>query len=228
MVAPRLGNLPPPALRMEAIGLDLAVARQDGAHQRDDAGVRMIERQRIVDAIFARAQARQAAERGVPGAGRDLVAMRQDAALRPARRAGGIQDAGRRLGDGAGCRAPRRDAFSREPRTAPTTITGGAVRALRQGLRDRGLSRAEGQDEVGLAVIDEIGDLRGAVVRIDRHAAHADAVEGQLVKHILGPVLQQRRDAVADAIARPPVDAPRVARRACPASPYEISNPDGR
>ena len=54
----RLGHLAPPVLRMEAVGLDLAVARQDGAHQGNDAGVGMIERQGIVDAILA------------PGAGR--------------------------------------------------------------------------------------------------------------------------------------------------------------
>ena len=55
-------------------------------------------------------------------------------------------------------------------------------------------------------MVDEIGDLGGAVVRIDRHAAHADAVEGQRMQHMLGPILEQRCDAVADAVARLPVE----------------------
>jgi MoxR-like ATPase len=76
------------------------------------------------------------------------------------------------------------------------------VGAERQRLLDRGPSLAQAQDEIGLAVIDEIGDLGRAVVRIDRHAADADAVEGQRVKHMLGPILQQRRDAMTDAVAR--------------------------
>jgi len=80
------------------------------------------------------------------------------------------------------------------------------VRRLRQGLADRRLSFAKGEDEIGLAMVDEIGDLGGTIVRIDRDAAYADGVQGQRVKHMLGPVLQQRRNAVADAVARLPVE----------------------
>jgi hypothetical protein len=63
-----LGDLLPPALGMEAIRLDLAIAGHDGAHQRHDTGIRVIERQRVVDAILGLAQAGDPAERGVPGA----------------------------------------------------------------------------------------------------------------------------------------------------------------
>ena len=78
----RLGNLPPPPLWMEAIRLNLAVACQNGTHQGHNRGVHVIQRQRIVDPVLAGAQTRQASERSIPGAGRDLVSVRQDAALR--------------------------------------------------------------------------------------------------------------------------------------------------
>jgi hypothetical protein len=95
-----LGHLAPPALRTEAIRLDLAVAGRDGAHQGDHAGVGVIERQRIVDAIRRLAHAGHAAQCGVPGAARRLVAVAQHAALGPAGRAGCVQDAGGRFGNG--------------------------------------------------------------------------------------------------------------------------------
>jgi hypothetical protein len=82
---PRLGDLAPPHMRMKAIGLDLAIARYDGAHQRHHAGVGVIERQRIVDAFLALAHRRQPADGGIPEPYRDLVAMREDAALGPPR-----------------------------------------------------------------------------------------------------------------------------------------------
>ena len=59
------------------------------------------------------------------------------------------------------------------------------------------LSLAKGEDEVRFTVIDDIGDLGGPVVGIDRDAAHADAVEGKRVKDMFGPILQQRCNSVA-------------------------------
>ena len=99
-----------------------------------------------------------------------------------------------------------RDACARDPSNDSDTTTAGRCALCASACRDRGLSLAQGQDEIGLAVVDEIGDLGGAVVRIDRHAADAEAVERQRVQDMLGPVLQQRRDAMADAIARLPVE----------------------
>jgi hypothetical protein len=93
-----LGDLAPPPLRMEAFGLNLAIARQDGAEQRQDARVRVIERQRVVDTVLAGMQDRQAAERGIARPRGDFIALRQDAALGPPRRSRGVEDAGGRLG----------------------------------------------------------------------------------------------------------------------------------
>ena len=56
---PSLGDLLPPALRREAIGLNLAVARQHGAEEREDACVNMVERQRIVDSVCPFAEGRR-------------------------------------------------------------------------------------------------------------------------------------------------------------------------
>jgi hypothetical protein len=55
-------------------------------------------------------------------------------------------------------------------------------------------------------MLDKVGRLRGPIIGIDRHAARANAVEGQLVKDVVGMVLQQRRHAMAEAIACRPVD----------------------
>ena len=49
-------------------------------------------------------------------------------------------------------------------------------------------------------MVDQIGNLRGPIVRIDRHAADAKAVEGERVQDMLGAVLQQRRVPVPVAV----------------------------
>ena len=176
MVARVCGDLAPPVLGMEAIGLDLAVAGQDGAHQGHDAGVGVIERQRIVDALLASAQRRQAAERGVPGAAR-----------RPRSRARGCSPwAGRSCPRCRGCwRGSRARGGSPAPAATRSRSAGGEalrhhdrrlVRALRQGLPHLRLAGGERQHEIGLAVLEEVGGLAGPVVGIDRHAAHADRV----------------------------------------------------
>ena len=204
---PRLRDLAPPRLRMEAVGLDLAVAGQDGAEQRHDAGVDVIERQRIVDAVLPLAQRCHAAERGIPGSGRHLVAMREDAALRPPGRARRVEDAGRRLRRWLSAGGwPRR--FRQRSRKMLRQRHRRLVRALRQGLAHLCLAGAERQHEIGLAVLQEVGRLARPVVRIDGHAAGADAVQRQRVQDVLGAVLQQRRHAMPEAIARA-----RVSRR---------------
>ena len=75
------------------------------------------------------------------------------------------------------------------------------VAAVREGLGDLAFARGERQDQIGLAVLEQVGGLAGAVVGVDRHAADADGVQRQLVQDVLGPVLEQRGDAVAEAVA---------------------------
>ena len=99
-------NLPPPGPGVKAVGLDLATARQQHAEKGNDAGIHMIKRQGVVDPFGPWLQRHQAAEICVPGAGHQLVLMRQDAALGPAGGAGGVEQAGLRLrGDRPGYRS---------------------------------------------------------------------------------------------------------------------------
>ena len=145
---PRLGDLAPPVLGMEAVGLHLGVAGEDGAHQRHDAGVDVIERQWIVDALLADTDVGRAAERRIPGAGGDLVAVREDAALGPAGRARRVEDAGGRIRarrstgpPHASLSADRMERYRRAPR-APCAcfeprLPAPAARGRRAPARDR-------------------------------------------------------------------------------------------
>ena len=58
-----------------------------------------------------------------------------------------------------------------------------------------------GNGQFGARVLQEIGDLGGPVVRIDRHPGHPGDGTGQLDDEILGPVFEQDRDAVAVTVA---------------------------
>ena len=96
-----------------------------------------------------------------------------------------------------------RDAAISVPAAKPSdTTTGGWWRAVREGLGDLGFARGQRQDQIGLAVLEQVGGLAGAVVGVDRHAAGADGVQRQLVQDVLGPVLEQRGDAVAERRSR--------------------------
>ena len=64
------------------------------------------------------------------------------------------------------------------------------VRTLRQGFAHLCLSIGEHQNEVGLAVREEIGRLPGAIVVIDRDDADPDCVQRQLVQHVVRAVLE--------------------------------------
>jgi hypothetical protein len=79
-----LPDLAPPQLRMEPVGLDLAIAGEHDAKERHDRGIHVIERQRVVEPLLGVAERREAAARHVPGARRKLVTVRQHAALGPA------------------------------------------------------------------------------------------------------------------------------------------------
>ena len=215
MVARVSRDLAPPRCGWKRSGWIWQLPVSDGAHQRHDAGVRVVKGQRIVDALLALAQGCEAPERGIPGAHRHLVAMREDAALRPSRGAGGVEDAGRGVGGRTLAGGwPRR--FRQRARHALRQRHRWLVCTLRQGLAHLPLANAERQHEIGLAVLEQVGGLCRPVVRIDRHAADADAVQRQLVQDVLGAVLEQRRHAMPQAVARArdtSPTAPRCARR---------------
>ena len=51
---------------------------------------------------------------------------------------------------------------------------------------------------LGLGVGDEIGDLGGPVVGVDRDRGGPDAAEREPVEHMLGPVVEEERDTMAE------------------------------
>ena len=100
------------------------------------------------------------------------------------------------------------------PEFVPAHEPGGAPPALGPEIHLGRLDRVPGQkrpllqkqrglgDPPGLRVHGPlVEDLVVPIVRIDRHAAHADAIEGQLVQDVLGPVLQQSCHPMTKAIA---------------------------
>src|SRR5262245_40488840 len=200
----------PPPLRMEAVGLDLAVARPDCAHERHDPGVGVIKRQGIVYALFPGTEGRQTAERGVPGARCHLVAVRQNAALRSPRGAGSIENAGGgfRLGW-----ARARRACCRRQRPCRECLFRQYWRAMvaaRNGIAQLHLACSEGEHEVWFAVLEEISHFIGAVVRSDRYATHTDRIQRQLVQNMLGTIFEQDGDTVSKTIAGASVGADEI------------------
>ena len=95
-----------------------------------------------------------------------------------------------------------RDAFGSAPGTRSDSATGGLCALCARASRTCPSRTAECQHQIGLAVLEQVGGLPRPVVRIDRHAADADAVQRQLVQDVLGAILEQRRHAMAQAIAR--------------------------
>ena len=196
----RLVHLRPPARGAEAVGLHLAVAAQHHAVEGQDRRVDVEQRQRVVEAVGAVAEAGQATRAGIPAAGFQLVAVRQHAALGPAGGARGVEHAGGRVGCGRGAQRRRRASSAvrcRRRRGAP-------LRLVRRGLDGRLQQRLQfvGHDhQVHLRMLQHIGHLARTVVGVERHAADAQRIHRQLVQQVLGPVLQQQRDAMAHAVA---------------------------
>ena len=77
--------------------------------------------------------------------------------------------------------------------------------ALAQSFVDAPGVGCKRQHQVGLAVVQQVGDLTRPIVGVDGHAAYAEAVERELVQDVLGPVLEKRGDPVAIAVPGGPV-----------------------
>ena len=104
---------------------------------------------------------------------------------------------------GRGCSTgPRTPRFRQTGWKGLASTTRRLVRALGHGFPHLRLAGSERQHEIGLAVVEEIGRLAGTILGIDGHDADAQRIERELVQDVLGAVLEQRRDAVAEAIAR--------------------------
>src|SRR5262249_48485033 len=154
---PGLRHLRPPALRMEAIGLHLAIGGPERTHQGHHAGIGMIEGEWIVDALLAAAERRHAAERCIPGTAGHLVALREYATLGSARGARRVENGSRRFGSrrlpGRGPRWWRQCVW----RKSLNDLDVRSARALRERLAHLPLAMRERQDEIGLAVLKKIG-----------------------------------------------------------------------
>ena len=71
------------------------------------------------------------------------------------------------------------------------------------------------QNQIGFAMIQKVGNLGRAIVRIDRHAGNAERVERQLVQAMLRPVLQRHSYSVPVAITGVPIARDQLIDRAC-------------
>ena len=197
---PRFAHLRPPARGLETVCLHLAVAHEHGAAERKDRCVDVAERQGVVDAVAALTQAARAAARGVPGARGELVAVREQATLGPPGGSRRVQNARRRVRCGGA-----RDGRLGGRRHASTEILqhqhARRMRRLVQSGFELLPKRCQHDDEVEPGVIDHVGELARPVVGVERHAADAERIHGQLVQQVLGPVLEQQADAVAEAVS---------------------------
>ena len=68
-------HLGPPARGLEAVGLNLAIALEQGAIKRKNGGVDMEQRQRVVEALAGFAKSRQPAASAIPHAGSQFIAV---------------------------------------------------------------------------------------------------------------------------------------------------------
>ena len=74
-----------------------------------------------------------------------------------------------------------RDAFTSAPAAKFSNCSiGGWCALCASALAHLALACGKRQDEVGLAVLEEVGDLARTVVRIDRHTAHPDGCSGPI------------------------------------------------
>ena len=196
-------DLRPPAPGIEAIRLHLAATRRNGAEERDDAGIEMIEGQRVVDPILAGLQRRQATEACIPVAASDLVAMGENTALWLSRGAGGVEDL--RLARGIWRERGRGYRRTWHGLASRRNVDGRPMTAFGQRGVDLWPPAFDGEDQRRLGVLEKVGRLGGPVIRIDRHAARAQSVERHPMHYMLRAVLHQDRDPGADSIAGGPI-----------------------
>ena len=191
----------PPPRRTEALGQDQAVRREHRAGRGERLAVHVIERQRIEDPLAPLLDDHEPADVAIPGAGGQIVAVGQDAALGPARRSGCVEQAALRVE--AGRPAPRRHARHRQRRGPVLRVHDGQrLCALTRDDLDVGHARRDDDGEVGVRVLHLIEHLVTTVVGVDRHDAGAKRVEREVVEEELRPVFQQQGDAVAVTEAR--------------------------
>ena len=197
---PRRHDIFPPSRGAEALGQDQAIGGEHHARRRERLAVHVVERQRVEDAIAAVLDDDEAAHVAVPGAGVQVVEVRQDAALRASRRARRVEQAALRVE--ARLTALRRHARHRQRRRPCLGIDHGQrVLALARDGLEVGHAGGDDDGDVCVRVLHLVEHFVVPVLRIDRHDAAAQRVERQVVKEELRAVLQQQGHAVAVAVA---------------------------
>ena len=196
-----LAHALPPGLRVEAVELDDAAAREDRRHRRERERVHVAERQRRDEAVDVGNDLGEVVQAQVPLAGAQEVAVGEAAALRPAGRARGVEQGALA---GAADRLARVARRHRRRRDLAGDL--GADRLqLHLGLARRraqvGLAPRHDDGEAHLAVGDHVDPLGAALVGVDRDDADAQRVQRQPVGEERGPVLEQQADPMAVSVA---------------------------
>ena len=161
----------------------------------------MEQRQRVVEPLLALAELEQPAARRVPVAHHELVLVAQDATLRPARGAGGVEEAGlRRRIDGMACGwvagrlgQPVREVLEQHVRNVPGALGQCPLESVDARLAD--------DCQRGRRVLEDVGGLGGPQVGVDGNARDPERVQRELVQEVLGPVLHVEHHPVAVAVA---------------------------
>src|SRR5882762_8801391 len=166
-----LGHVAPPGFRVKSVELDDAAGGQDHRGRRHRERVHVKQRQRRDQPFLALAQRAQTAFGDIAPPCVEKVEVAQQAALRLA----------------AGARGVEQGAL--------------ACIARLGGNRKIPVKHLPGDYQAGFAMAQDVLQLSCTVVGIDRHHARADRVEGEKVQQELGAVLEAQRDAVPGTVA---------------------------
>ena len=204
IVARALAHALPPGLRMEAVELDQAAAGDQDGHQREAHRVHVVQRQRRDDAFGVGPHAADVADVGIPAADVQEVRVAQDAALRPAGRARGVEqrafgvDADRLAGARGRRARVGRDAAG-APSSAPCDASG-APQALAAACRSAPRPGSTTARPISLwpsrysSSAERISALIGTTLAPSALSANQWRQERR-------PVLEHQADAVAVAVA---------------------------
>ncbi len=202
---PARHDLRPPPRRRKALGQHQRVAGQHRSRRRHSQMVHVEQRQRIVEAVTPRFDARQRAMLHITVARREEVGIRQDATFRPPCGAGRVKQ--RAFGGrGDAVIALRRWTWrTRQHGLRRQAVDHGKIRAAVQPRRSLTQTRHAVRHrhcKCGVRMLEQIAHFLRAIIWIDRHDANAERVERQKMHKELRPVFEQQRDAMTMPIAR--------------------------
>ena len=185
---------------MEAVGENHAVAGEDHRRVGDGEAVGIEQRQRIEEPLLFRNDFQRAAGAEVALGGEEEIFVGDDAALGHAGGARRVHEHAFRLT--AGRRAAGCACCARQRRAEVRLIDDGDGAAERRhaGL-DVGDVLGERDDEIDLGMAEDVGQVVGAELGVERHRPAAQRIEREEVQHESRAVLEHDGDAVAVPIA---------------------------